>query len=165
MAAPDPKEGVTYGDFAKGTARSYDYAAGAEHIGVIWSLDALKDTRAWLDAAFGAKPADTGVDRRGPTFAIMFIALAVLLRLGVDALPVVFDSPPRAPLRRVRFYALISAAAVATPLLLWKARDRFPADPARRLSRRAFRGLGRAAVGGRVLARRAAVPSPLGGRE
>jgi dienelactone hydrolase len=121
LTAPDPQEGVTYGDFANGTARSYEYAAGAEHIGVIWSLDALKQTRAWLDAAFAAKPTGAGVDRRGPWFAVLLVALAVLLRLGIDALPPIVESPPRAPLSRGRFYALISAAAVATPLLLWKA--------------------------------------------
>ena len=121
LTAPDPQERQTYGDFASGTARRYAFAAGAEHIGVIWSLGALEETRDWLDAAFGAKTIDPGVDRRGPYFVVLFFALAALLRLGIGVLPSVADRPPAAPLSRGRFYALISAAAVATPLLLWKA--------------------------------------------
>jgi hypothetical protein len=121
LIGPKPQERVTYGDFGKGTARRYALAAGAEHIGVIWSLEALQETRAWLDAAFGAEPTGAGVDRRGPWLALLFLGIAVLMGVGVEALPRLAAQIPAAPLAGGRFYALLAGVTVATPLLLWKA--------------------------------------------
>jgi dienelactone hydrolase len=121
LTAPDPQEGQTYGDFAKGTARRYDFARGAEHIGVIWSLDAQHDARDWFDAAFGAAPSPEGVDRRGPWIGLMGLSLCVLIGLGAGLAPQLAPREPAAPLSPGRFYALAAFSAVATPLLLWKA--------------------------------------------
>jgi dienelactone hydrolase len=125
LTSENPQEGVTYGSFADGTARSYRYARGAEHIGVIYSLDALEATRAWLDAAFGARPLAADVDRRGPSLGIMLLAVAVLLRLSVEALPRLSPAPPAAPLSSRRLWALIAMASLVTPLALWKASTNF----------------------------------------
>ena len=95
LTAADPQEDTTYGDFAQGTARRYGFARGAEHIGVIWSLDALEKSRDWLDAAFGQKPTVAGVDRRGPWLGLMLIAVVALMRLAVEGLPRVRAQAPR----------------------------------------------------------------------
>ncbi len=121
LTCADPRQGETYGDFAAGTARRYAYARGVEHIGVIWSLDAQNAARDWLDAAFGAAPAATGVDRRGPWIGLMGLALCVLVGLGVGLAPQIAAQAPLAPVAPGRFYALAAFAALATPLLLWKA--------------------------------------------
>ena len=121
LTHPDPAPDLTYGDFAQGTARRYAYARGVEHIGVIWSLDAQHEARDWLDAAFAAAPLAQGVDRRGPWIGLMGLSLCALVGLGVSLLPVVSPRAPPAPLTPGRFYALAAFAALATPLLLWKA--------------------------------------------
>ena len=53
-----PRERVTYGDMTQGTARRMAYAAGAEHIGVIYSHDGLTELRDWMNAVSdGPRPA------------------------------------------------------------------------------------------------------------
>jgi dienelactone hydrolase len=121
LTHPDPQPDVTYGDFAAGTARRYAYARGVEHIGVIWSLDAQHETRDWLDAAFAATPSSQGVDRRGPWIGLMALSICGLVGLGVGLAPRLAERAPPAPLTPGRFYALAASAALATPLLLWKA--------------------------------------------
>lgn len=50
------RPGITYGQFADGSARRLFLAAGAEHIGVLYAPDALREARDWLMAAFVANP-------------------------------------------------------------------------------------------------------------
>jgi dienelactone hydrolase len=121
LTRPDPREGETYADFSAGTARRYAYARGVEHIGVIWSLDAQHAARDWLDAAFAAAPVATGVDRRGPWIGLMGLALCALVGIGVGFAPRLAARAPSAPVSPGRFYALAGFAALATPVLLWKA--------------------------------------------
>ena len=120
----DPQEDVTYGDFAAGTARRFGFARGAEHIGVIWSVDAAVKAREWLDDVFAATPTGEGIDRRGPWLGLMGLAAVALMGVGVRGLPRLRNEPAPAPLSGWRFYALVGGAAVLTPLILWK----FPTD-------------------------------------
>ncbi len=50
------RPGTTYGRFEDGSARRLVLARGAEHIGVLYSPEALREARDWLAAAFAARP-------------------------------------------------------------------------------------------------------------
>ncbi len=67
-AGGNARPGVSYGDVAAGDGRRLALARGAEHIGVLYSQDALSETVAWLNAVFDRSETDF-VDRRGPWLA------------------------------------------------------------------------------------------------
>ena len=115
-----PRERVTYGDMAAGTARRFVLAEGAEHIGVIYSRDALTETRDWLNAAFGKTDAGV-IDRRGKWLALLFAGLVALAWPLSGLLPVLSSTPRGAGLGWRRMAPVAVAPAVLTPLLLWKA--------------------------------------------
>ena len=114
------RERVTYGDLAAGTARRFVLAAGAEHIGVIYSLDALTEARDWLNAAFGRTDAGV-IDRRGKWLALLFAGLVAMASSLARLLPVLSPTPLGAGLGWRRMAPVAIAPAILTPLLLWKA--------------------------------------------
>ena len=90
------RERVTYGDFAAGTARRFVLAAGAEHIGVLYSRDALREVLAWMDAVFGPQQAagePGSIDRRGKWLALLFAGLVALALPASRLLPATGASP------------------------------------------------------------------------
>ena len=111
--------GRTYGDFAAGTARRYVFAEGAEHIGVIFSRDALAASRDWLDGAFGEESSGP-IDRRGAVLGLLLIALLALGWAASAGLPRL-RPPPAASVPAGRLWLIGASAALATPLLLAKA--------------------------------------------
>lgn len=116
----DARPGVTYGDVAAGDGRRLALARGAEHIGVLYSQDALAETVAWLNAVFGRSEAGF-VDRRGPWLALLFASLILLSRPLAGFLPVLAPSPLGAGLDWRQLAPRAIAPALLTPLLLWKA--------------------------------------------
>ena len=115
---------VTYGDFAAGTARRLVLAEGAEHIGVLYSRDALRETLAWMDSAFGTQegaPRPGSIDRRGKWLALLFAGLVAFARPASRALPVLSVPPLGAGLGWKRLLPIAIAPAILTPLILWKA--------------------------------------------
>jgi pimeloyl-ACP methyl ester carboxylesterase len=121
LAADGPaQERVTYGDFAKGTARRYVLAEGAEHIGVIYSRDGLTQTRDWLNAAFG-ETAMGAIDARGKWLALLFGGLLALAYPLSQLQPALSPKPLGAGLGWKRLAPLAIAPAILTPLILWKA--------------------------------------------
>jgi pimeloyl-ACP methyl ester carboxylesterase len=110
-------EGVTYGDFSAGTARRAVYAAGVEHVAVLYSSEGLRETVRWLDASFG-RAGEVRIVGLGPWIALLFFGLVLLARPLARLLPVVADPPVGAglPWRRLWLAALLPA--VLTPLLL-----------------------------------------------
>jgi dienelactone hydrolase len=112
--------GTTRGRFEDGTARRAAFAAGAEHIGVLYATDTLAETVQWLDAAFGRMPSPAlrFLDARGPWLGLLLagvVALAwplsmLLPRVGHHAQPVI---------SRRTFWTAALLPAIATPLLLW----------------------------------------------
>lgn len=119
-AGGEPQTRTTYGDFAKGTARRLVLARSAEHIGVLYSRDALAETRDWLNAVFHRT--DVGdVDARGKWLALFFVSIFVLASPLSQLLPMLSAAPVGAALSWRELWKVALAPAVLTPLLLWKA--------------------------------------------
>lgn len=111
--------GVTYGDIAAGAGRRLALARGVEHIGVLYSEDALTETVAWLNGVFGRSESGF-IDRRGKWLALLFVGLIALARPLSRALPVMSPIPLGGGLPWRRLAPAALAPAVLTPLLLWK---------------------------------------------
>ncbi len=150
--------GVTYGDIARGTGRRLAIARGVEHIGVLYSRDAMTETLNWMNAVFGRSEAGY-IDARGPWLALLF---AGLIALDAAARAVPAASLARSAWRRAAMAALGAhrdSASVADAAYPMEGADGFPADPARRLSRRSSRGLRRPDIR-RPVARTGRLASP-----
>lgn len=111
---------VTYGDLAKGTGRRFALARGAEHIGVLYSRDALDETLSWMNQSFGMRGSGF-VDRRGKWLALLFAGLVAIAWPASRLLPIVSARPLGANLGWRGLAPLAAAPAILTPLLLWKA--------------------------------------------
>ena len=109
--------GVTYGNPADGTARQLVFAAGAEHVGVLYSRDSLTAARDWFDLTFG-RASGGDVQSRGPWLALLFSGLAALGWPLAALLPRLSDPPAGAGLKWRRLLPVVLLPAVATPLLL-----------------------------------------------
>ncbi|MBB4197226.1 hypothetical protein GGD83_001012 [Rhodoblastus sphagnicola] len=115
-----PRERVTYGEMARGTARRLAYAEGAEHIGVIYSRDGLTEMRNWMNAVF--ERAESGaIDARGGGMALLFLGLVALALPLSRLLPALSPLPLGAGPGWRRQWPLTVAPALLTPLILWKA--------------------------------------------
>ncbi len=117
LAAPEALPGQTVGNPAAGTGRRAMLAPKVEHVGVLYSATTLRETRDWLNAAFGRAEAPP-VPRRGGWIALLLVSVVALgwplagaLRRFRAAAP-----PPRLP--RGRFLAALLVPAVAVPLAL-----------------------------------------------
>jgi len=112
------RERVTYGDFAHGSARRFALAPSVEHIGVLYSADALQETLAWMNGAFG-RDESSFIDRRGRWLLLLFLGLVVLARPASMLLPVLAPAPVGAGLSWRRLWPLCVAPALLTPFLAW----------------------------------------------
>ena len=112
------QEGVTYGEFARGTARRLALADGVEHIGVLYSAESMVEARDWLDATFGRRGAGP-LDVRGPWLGLLFGGLVLLAWPLSRLLPVVSLQPAGATLPWRRLLPVAVAPALLTPVLLW----------------------------------------------
>jgi len=120
LADPTAGEGETVGDPADGSARRAVMAPSVEHVGVLYSATALREARAWLDAAFGRESGGEVALRGG--WIVLLLAgvvglgwpLARFLPAGGAGAP---RLPPRLP--RGRFWAAVLIPAVLVPLILW----------------------------------------------
>jgi len=119
-AGAPAQAGVTYGDIAGGTGRRLAIARGVEHISVLYSRDAMRETLGWMNAVFGRDEASY-IDARGPWLALLFAGLIALMRPLARLLPQVSPAPLGAGLPWRRFAPIAVAPALLTPLILWKA--------------------------------------------
>lgn len=110
--------GQTYGRFADGTARRFVLAGGVEHIGVLFSAQALRAALDWLDAAYG-RTSGGAVDARGPALGLLYAGLLLLAWPLAQLLPPGTPSHPAMPGWR-RLWPVLLAPPVLTPLLLWR---------------------------------------------
>jgi pimeloyl-ACP methyl ester carboxylesterase len=119
-SAPEaPKEGMTYGDVALGTARRATFSPSVEHIGVLFSPHSMNEALSWLDASFGVPARATRyVDHRGPWIVLLLTGFVLLARPLSRLLPVVTDPPAGAGLSGWPLWALLVGPAVLTPLIL-----------------------------------------------
>lgn len=119
LVTPSPREGVTYGDPARGTGRRAAFSPGTEHLSVLYSRDSLREAVAWLDASFGtARTEPPWLDRRGPWIMLLLAGCVLLARPLSRLLPVVSDPPVGASLGWRRLWLPLLLPAIATPLLL-----------------------------------------------
>lgn len=119
-AAPAIAEpGVTYGDFARGTARRAAFSAGVEHIGVLFSPASMAAALTWLDASFGTvRSAPPDLDHRGPWILLLLAGLVVLARPLSRLLPVVSVQGAGAGLGWRAIWPALVIPALTTPLIL-----------------------------------------------
>jgi dienelactone hydrolase len=126
LVADSAEAGVTYGNFDNGSARRAVFAPAVEHVGVLYSPTALRESVMWLERSFGrqASAANIHVDPRGLAIPLLLIGLVLLAWPLSRALPRVVE--PAAGLdpgwRQLLPAALVPA--IATPLVLVA----FPAD-------------------------------------
>jgi hypothetical protein len=118
FAGPDAQEGVTYGDPAEGRARRVAVADNVEHIGVLYSPEAMAEARDWLNAAFQRSGGTGYADARGPWVLTLIFAMAALGWPLSKLLPEVTTPPRGAALRGRAFWAAAAVPAVITPLVL-----------------------------------------------
>ena len=111
--------GVTYGNFADGTARALVLARGVEHIGVLYSRDSLLAALRWINDAFGRQQQGF-IDDRGPWLALLFLGIIALTWPLSHFLPIVSPSFAGANLPWKRLLIAAILPALLTPLMLWK---------------------------------------------
>ncbi len=112
-----PRERVTYGSFADGSARRLALAPGVEHIGVLYSRDSLEESLDWLNRAF--VHAGTGfVDVRGKWLGLLYLGLIGLAWPLAGLLPRLAARPRGAGLSWRQLLPVAIAPAVLTPLIL-----------------------------------------------
>ena len=118
------EERVTAGRFEEGTARLYAFAAGVEHIGILYGRDALAEARAWFDGVFGR--AEGGfLDIRGGALALLFGGLLALGWPLSMLLPRAVAGAEGGGMGWRRFWPVVLVPAVLTPLLLRLVPGRF----------------------------------------
>jgi hypothetical protein len=124
-----PREGVTYGRFADGTARRVAFSPGVEHIGVLYSRASLTAALDWLNAVLGRQTTlagnDVFLDTRGRWLGLLFLGLIVLARPLCELLPRLASRPLGAGLPWRALLPSAIAPAILTPLILWKVPTNF----------------------------------------
>ncbi|MEM6732644.1 MAG: alpha/beta fold hydrolase, partial [Myxococcota bacterium] len=123
MVTENPREGVTVGDFAEGSARRVAIAEGVEHVGVLYSRASMKETVAWLDEAFG-RSSRGYADSRGIAIVLLIVGAALLVWPLSKLLPTVSRPQLGASLTWSQLLPAGVIPAVITPFALWA----FPAD-------------------------------------
>ena len=111
--------GVTYGEFAAGTARRAAFSAGVEHVGVLYSQASMSEALGWLDQGFGIERADTPyLDGRGPWIMALLLGVVLLARPLSLFLPRVSEQPAGGGLPWRRTWIVLGVPMLVTPLLL-----------------------------------------------
>jgi dienelactone hydrolase len=117
LADPAATLGQTVGDPAQGTGRRAVAAPTVEHVGVLYSVTTLTETRDWLNAAFGRAEAPR-VQARGGWIALLLIGVVALAWPLARALP---PGPGPAPLPARVFWPAALVPALIVPPILWPA--------------------------------------------
>jgi pimeloyl-ACP methyl ester carboxylesterase len=113
------REAVTYGDFANGTARRAAVSPHVEHVSVLFSVVTLRQSLAWLDAAFGVTRATPPVFLpQGPWIMLLFAGIVLLARPLGAALPRVSRPAVGAGLPWRRLWLPLALPCVLTPVVL-----------------------------------------------
>jgi dienelactone hydrolase len=124
FAGEEAGAGVTYGDPAEGRARRVAIADNVEHIGVLYSPEAMAEARDWLGAVFERE--GTGyADARGPWVLTLIFAMAALAWPLSTLLPPLVEPHRGAALRGRAFWIAALGPAIATPLILSVAKVSF----------------------------------------
>lgn len=119
LAPKQAEPGVTYGDFAAGSARRAAISPHVEHASVLFSETSLREAVDWLDRSFGVQRSSApDIPARG-LWIVLLLAGAVLLARALSAfLPRVCDPPVGANLPWRALWLPLLAPMVLTPLVL-----------------------------------------------
>jgi dienelactone hydrolase len=111
--------GVTYGDFAAGTARRAVFSPNAEHVSVLFDEVTMREAVAWLDQSFGiTREIAVQTDGRGP-WIVALLGGVVLLGWPLSSLlPRVSSPQAGAGLGWRRIWPGLVIPMIATPILL-----------------------------------------------
>jgi hypothetical protein len=123
MVTAAPQEAVTVGSFDDGSARRIAFADGVEHVGVLYSEEALQEAANWLDAVFDVS-SDAALALRGPAIMALLLGLSLLAWPLSRLLPRVAEPACGAALGWRQLLPAGLIPALGTPLLLMA----FPAD-------------------------------------
>lgn len=123
MVTDAPREGVTVGNFRDGTARRIAFADGVEHVGVLYSEEALQEALHWLDGVFDRQSAGA-LAQRGPAIMMLLLGLTLLAWPLSRLLPQVVEPVCGASLSWRQLLPGALVPALGTPVLL----AGFPAD-------------------------------------
>jgi dienelactone hydrolase len=115
LAEPSATEGTTVGDPSIGTGRRAAVAPDVEHVSVLYSPTALREARAWLDAAFG-RASSGPVSATGGPIVLLLLGIVVLAWPLSRLLPKGEMAPT--PLSLGTFLLAVVVPAVSTPVLL-----------------------------------------------
>jgi pimeloyl-ACP methyl ester carboxylesterase len=120
VSAPEEaRPGVTYGQFSAGTARRAAFISYAEHVGVLYRPETLREAQGWLDQTFGvARSGEIEIAERGRWIALLFVGLALLAKPLTGLLPVAAAAPAGAGLGWRRLWLPMLVPAIVTPLML-----------------------------------------------
>ena len=118
--APSPAlPGITYGDFAAGTARRAAASPYAEHISVLYKQASMREALSWLDQTFGiTRTTPPYLDARGPWIVLLLAGIVALGRPLSTLLPVVAARRAGAGLRWRQLAPALIVPAIVTPFLL-----------------------------------------------
>jgi dienelactone hydrolase len=113
------REGVTYGNFAGGTARRVAFSPHVEHASVLFSEQSMQEAVSWLDASFAiARPAPPRIAARGPWILLLITGVVLLAKPLAHALPRVALPRIGADLPWRRLWLPLLVPMLATPLIL-----------------------------------------------
>ena len=116
--------GQTVGDPVAGTGRRAVLSPNTEHVSVLYAPATLRETRDWLDLAFG-RDSDGPVARRGGWIALLMTSVVALgWPLAGLARRVRAVEPP-VRLSRGLFLLAVLGPALVTPMILWPFDTRF----------------------------------------
>ena len=123
LVTDDPQPGVTVGDFDEGTARRVAIAGGVEHVGVLYSVDSMREASRWLNT-MNRMDTPTYADQRGLALVLLFVGVVMLAWPLARLLPTVSRPGVGASLGWRQLLPAALVPAIGTPLVLaW-----FPAD-------------------------------------
>jgi len=122
LVDPAAQEDQTVGDPAQNNGRRAVVAPGVEHVSVLYSETALRETRTWLDAVFG-RSSGGPVAATGGWIVLLLTGLVVLAWPLAQLLP--RSGPPRPALPLRTFLIAVLLPAALTPLLLSLVNTRF----------------------------------------
>jgi len=97
MVTDDPAEGRTFGSFEEGSARRVVFADGVEHVGVLYSVESMREATEWLDQVF-ERSGSGYADSRGGAIVMLIVGVGLLAWPLSALLPVVSQTPRGASL-------------------------------------------------------------------
>jgi hypothetical protein len=115
LAEPSATEGMTVGNPLSGTGRRAVVAPYVEHVSVLYSSTALRETREWLDAVFG-RASRGPVSATGGPIVLLLLGIVILAWPLSRLLPKGETAPSTMSLRT--FLLAVVFPAVLTPILL-----------------------------------------------